>query len=150
MFYYIISTRYQKIGDLFWPDIFLDFRTVWLHFLLIVWLLLFLAALSLKRAVLQRGFCCCFTFCCSFRTATWNEYCQVSTQNNRIYKIKFYIFSLICLLLFSLRVAAGNHNFWMIPNWFYESKWFPWSSRINFIPFRIFRGPLFHKLRPLK
>ena len=26
-----------------------------------------------------------------------------------------------------------------------ESKWFPWSSRINFIPFRIFRGPLFHK-----
>ena len=23
----------------------------------------------------------------------------------------------------------------------YESKWFPWSSRINFIPFRIFRGP---------
>jgi len=35
---------------------------------------------------------------------------------------------------------------WMIPNLFeYESKWFPWSSRINFIPFRIFRGPLFHK-----
>ena len=30
----------------------------------------------------------------------------------------------------------------MIPNW---SKWFPWSSRNNFIPFRIFRGPLFHK-----
>ena len=28
MFYYIISTTYQKIGDLFWPDIFLDFRTV--------------------------------------------------------------------------------------------------------------------------
>ena len=27
----------------------------------------------------------------------------------------------------------------------YESKWFPWPSRINFIPFRIFRGPLFHK-----
>ena len=27
----------------------------------------------------------------------------------------------------------------------YESKWFPWSYRINFIPFRIFRGPLFHK-----
>ena len=27
----------------------------------------------------------------------------------------------------------------------YESKWFPWSSRINFIPFRIFWGPLFHK-----
>ena len=27
----------------------------------------------------------------------------------------------------------------------YESKWFPWSFRINFIPFRIFRGPLFHK-----
>ena len=26
-----------------------------------------------------------------------------------------------------------------------ESKWFPWSSRINSIPFRIFRGPLFHK-----
>ena len=26
-----------------------------------------------------------------------------------------------------------------------ESKWFPWSSRINLIPFRIFRGPLFHK-----
>ena len=30
MFYYIISTTYQKIGDLFWHDIFLDFRTVWL------------------------------------------------------------------------------------------------------------------------
>mgnify|MGYP006975437472 CR=1 FL=1 len=28
----------------------------------------------------------------------------------------------------------------------YESKWFPWSSRINLIPFKIFRGPLFHKL----
>ena len=28
----------------------------------------------------------------------------------------------------------------------YETKWFPWSSRINFIPFRIFRGPLFCKL----
>ena len=27
----------------------------------------------------------------------------------------------------------------------YESKWDPWSSRINFLPFRIFRGPLFHK-----
>ena len=27
----------------------------------------------------------------------------------------------------------------------YESKWFPWSSRINFIPFRLFRGPLFYK-----
>ena len=27
----------------------------------------------------------------------------------------------------------------------YESKWFLWSSRINFIPFRIFWGPLFHK-----
>ena len=27
----------------------------------------------------------------------------------------------------------------------YECKWFPWSSRINFLPFRIFRGPLFHK-----
>ena len=27
----------------------------------------------------------------------------------------------------------------------YESKRFPWSPRINFIPFRIFRGPLFHK-----
>ena len=27
----------------------------------------------------------------------------------------------------------------------YESKGFPWSSGINFIPFRIFRGPLFHK-----
>ena len=27
----------------------------------------------------------------------------------------------------------------------YESKLFTWSSRINFIPFRIFRGPLFHK-----
>ena len=35
----------------------------------------------------------------------------------------------------------------MIPNWLYiyESKSFIWSSRINFIPFRIFRGPLFHK-----
>ena len=28
MFYYIISTTYQKIGDLFCLDIFLDFRTV--------------------------------------------------------------------------------------------------------------------------
>ena len=28
MFYYIISTTYQKIGDLFCPVIFLDFRTV--------------------------------------------------------------------------------------------------------------------------
>ena len=28
MFYYIISTTYQKIGDLFCPDIFLDFRRV--------------------------------------------------------------------------------------------------------------------------
>ena len=27
----------------------------------------------------------------------------------------------------------------------YESKWFPWSSRINFIPLRILRGSLFHK-----
>ena len=27
----------------------------------------------------------------------------------------------------------------------YDSKWFTWSSRINFISFRIFRGPLFHK-----
>ena len=27
--YYIISTTYQKIGDLFCPVIFLDFRTVW-------------------------------------------------------------------------------------------------------------------------
>ena len=27
----------------------------------------------------------------------------------------------------------------------YEFKWFPWLSKINFIPFRIFRGPLFHK-----
>ena len=27
----------------------------------------------------------------------------------------------------------------------YESKWFPWSSRTNLIPFRNFRGPLFHK-----
>ena len=27
----------------------------------------------------------------------------------------------------------------------YESKWFPWSSRINSISFRIFRGILFHK-----
>ena len=27
----------------------------------------------------------------------------------------------------------------------YESTWFSWSSRINFIPFRIFRGPLFRK-----
>ena len=27
----------------------------------------------------------------------------------------------------------------------HEFKWFPWSSRINFIPFRIFRGPLIHK-----
>ena len=34
---------------------------------------------------------------------------------------------------------------WMIPNWLYESKRFHWSSRINFIPFRIFRGPIFHK-----
>ena len=25
------------------------------------------------------------------------------------------------------------------------SMWFPWSSRINFIPFRVFRGPLFPK-----
>ena len=30
MFYYIISTTYQKIGDLFWPVIFLNFRTVWM------------------------------------------------------------------------------------------------------------------------
>ena len=29
MFCYIISTTYQKIGDLFCLDIFLDFRTVW-------------------------------------------------------------------------------------------------------------------------
>ena len=29
MFYYIIGTTYQKIGDLFWLVIFLDFRTVW-------------------------------------------------------------------------------------------------------------------------
>ena len=28
MFYYIISTTYQKIGDLFCPVVFLDFRTV--------------------------------------------------------------------------------------------------------------------------
>ena len=28
MFYYIIRTTYQKIGDLFWSLIFLDFRTV--------------------------------------------------------------------------------------------------------------------------
>ena len=27
----------------------------------------------------------------------------------------------------------------------YESKWFPWSTRMNFIPFRSFRGPLLHK-----
>ena len=27
----------------------------------------------------------------------------------------------------------------------YESKWFPWSSRINFLPFRIFSGPLLYK-----
>ena len=27
----------------------------------------------------------------------------------------------------------------------YESKCFPWPSRINFIPFRIFRGALFQK-----
>ena len=25
----------------------------------------------------------------------------------------------------------------------YESKWFPWPSRINFIPLRIFRGSIF-------
>ena len=29
MFYHIIFTTYQKIGDLFCPFIFLDFRTVW-------------------------------------------------------------------------------------------------------------------------
>ena len=29
LFYYIISTTYQKIGDLFCLVIFLDFRTVW-------------------------------------------------------------------------------------------------------------------------
>ena len=29
MLCYIISTTYQKIGDLFCPVIFLDFRTVW-------------------------------------------------------------------------------------------------------------------------
>ena len=28
MFYYIISTTYQKTGDLFCPIIFLDFRTL--------------------------------------------------------------------------------------------------------------------------
>ena len=28
MFYYIISITYQKIGDLFWPHIFLNFCTV--------------------------------------------------------------------------------------------------------------------------
>ena len=28
MFYYIISTTYQKIGDLFCPLVFLDFRTM--------------------------------------------------------------------------------------------------------------------------
>ena len=28
LFYYIFSTTYQKIGDLFCPVIFLDFRTV--------------------------------------------------------------------------------------------------------------------------
>ena len=32
----------------------------------------------------------------------------------------------------------------MIPNWLYMSP-SPWSPRINFIPFRIFRYPLFHK-----
>ena len=31
MFYFIISTTYQKIGDLFCPVIFLDCRTVWVE-----------------------------------------------------------------------------------------------------------------------
>ena len=31
LFYYIISTTYQKIGDLFCLVIFLDFRTVWVQ-----------------------------------------------------------------------------------------------------------------------
>ena len=36
---------------------------------------------------------------------------------------------------------------WMINSQLivFESMWFPWSSRINFIPSRILRGPLFHK-----
>ena len=34
---------------------------------------------------------------------------------------------------------------WMVSYLLYESKWFPWSSRISFIPFRNFRGSLFHK-----
>ena len=29
MFYYTLSTPYQKIGDLFYPVLFLEFRTVW-------------------------------------------------------------------------------------------------------------------------
>ena len=32
MFYYIFSTKHQKIGDIFCPAIFLDFRTVWRMF----------------------------------------------------------------------------------------------------------------------
>ena len=31
--YYINSTTYQKIGDLFFPFIFLDFRTMWLTYI---------------------------------------------------------------------------------------------------------------------
>ena len=34
---------------------------------------------------------------------------------------------------------------WMIPNWYIWVKVIPWSSRINFVPFRIFRGPLLKK-----
>ena len=33
----------------------------------------------------------------------------------------------------------------MIPNWLYMSPIFPWSSRINLVPFRIFRSSLFYK-----
>ena len=75
MFFNIISTKYQKIGDLFCPVIFLDFRTVRVQFLLsmlskcsIQWdwkmILLFQALFTMvfNRSAYRRGFfygCCC-------------------------------------------------------------------------------------------
>ena len=47
--------------------------------------------------------------------------------------------------------VTGLRNRWPLKDFndskliVYKSKWFPWSSRINSTPFRIFRGPLFYK-----
>ena len=96
----------------------------------------------------------------NFVSLPWNSttgnaivhtYCSTQTGHKPVHQSRQKALEVVCCkrqqkkFLTSLRSRRHLKDLNDSKLFVYESKWFTWSSRINLIPFKIFRCSLFHK-----